>query len=51
MAKHVFKIGLNNEERAELKAVIKVAKQCNYEAKHTRRVTQIALEIWPTCTN
>ena len=46
MVKHVFKNGLNNEEKAELKAVIKVARQCNYEAKHTRRVTQIALEIF-----
>jgi len=46
MAKHAFKIGLNNEEKAELKAVLKVAKQCNYESKHTRHVTKIALEIF-----
>jgi exopolyphosphatase/guanosine-5'-triphosphate,3'-diphosphate pyrophosphatase len=46
MAKEVFSGGLNDEEKAELKAVLKVAKQCNYESKHTRHVTQLALEIF-----
>lgn len=46
MANHAFKIGLNNDEKVELKAVLKVAKQCNYESKHTHRVTQFALEIF-----
>ncbi|MDK2981788.1 MAG: hypothetical protein PWQ55_2135 [Chloroflexota bacterium] len=46
MAKYAFTNGLTNDEITELKSVLKVAKQCNYEAKHTRHVTRIALELF-----
>ena len=46
MTKKVFSRDLNNEEKSELKAVLKVAKQCNYESRHTRQVTQLALELF-----
>ena len=51
MAKQAFIRGLNNEEKTELKAVLKVAKQCNFDSKHTRHVTQIALEIFDDLTD
>lgn len=46
MTKKAFLRGLNEDEKMELKAVLKVAKQCNYEPKHTKQVTKIALEIF-----
>lgn len=38
--------GLTKQEKVELKAVLKAAKRCNYEPKHTRHVTRLALEIF-----
>ena len=38
--------GLDKQEKAELKAVLKTAEQCNYEPKHTKHVTRLALEIF-----
>jgi exopolyphosphatase/pppGpp-phosphohydrolase len=46
MTKNAFLRDLNDEEKLELKSVMKVAKRCNYEAKHTKRVTLFALEIF-----
>lgn len=43
--KTLFK-GFDSAQRNELKSVLKVAKQCNYEPRHTRLVTKIALEIF-----
>jgi exopolyphosphatase/guanosine-5'-triphosphate,3'-diphosphate pyrophosphatase len=38
--------GFDSVQKNELKSVMKVAKQCNYEAKHTKQVTKFALEIF-----
>jgi len=38
--------GFDSTQKTELKSVLKVAKQCHYEAKHTRQVTKLALEIF-----
>ena len=38
--------GLNNQEISILKSVYDVAKQCNYEARHTRHVTKLALTVF-----
>jgi exopolyphosphatase/pppGpp-phosphohydrolase len=38
--------GFSSAQKNELKSVLNVAKQCNYEPKHTRQVTKFALEIF-----
>jgi len=38
--------GLNDRQKNELRSVLKVAKRCNYEPKHTRHVTNLALTIF-----
>ncbi len=43
--KTLFK-DFDSAQRNELKSVLKVAKQCNYEPRHTKLVTKIALEIF-----
>jgi exopolyphosphatase/guanosine-5'-triphosphate,3'-diphosphate pyrophosphatase len=46
MPKKPISRGLNADEKVELKSVLKVAKQCKYEPKHTKHVTKLALEIF-----
>ncbi len=38
--------GLTNDEKASVKSALKVAKECNFESKHTIHVTRLALEIF-----
>jgi exopolyphosphatase/guanosine-5'-triphosphate,3'-diphosphate pyrophosphatase len=38
--------GLNEKQRSELESVLSVAKKCNYEPKHTKQVTRLALELF-----
>jgi len=38
--------GFDPAQKNELKSVLKVAKQCNYESRHTRQVTKFSLEIF-----
>jgi len=38
--------GFNEVQKIELRSVMKVAKQCNYDSKHTKQVTKFALEIF-----
>ena len=46
MNKKSMQRGLNKQEISGLKSVYEVAKQCNYEAKHTKHVTKLALMIY-----
>jgi exopolyphosphatase/guanosine-5'-triphosphate,3'-diphosphate pyrophosphatase len=46
MKKRTLLRGLSKEEKQELDSVFQVARQCNYETKHTRQVTHLALEIF-----
>jgi exopolyphosphatase/pppGpp-phosphohydrolase len=46
MKKKVLLRGLNDNQRDELKSVLKVAKRCHYESGHTHRVTRLALTIF-----
>jgi exopolyphosphatase/guanosine-5'-triphosphate,3'-diphosphate pyrophosphatase len=37
---------LNDQERTDLKFVLKLAKSCNFENRHTKHVTKLALKIF-----
>jgi len=37
---------LNKQEKADLKFVLKLAKSCNFENRHTKHVTKLALKIY-----
>lgn len=43
--------GLNDTQKSELKSVLAAAKQCNYEPKHTKQVTHLALELYDGLAN
>lgn len=43
--------GLNDTQKNELNAVLKLAKQSHFEPKHTKHVTHLALEIYEELDN
>ena len=37
---------LNDQEKKDLKLVLKFAKSCNFENRHTKHVTKLALKMF-----
>ena len=37
---------LNDQEKIDLKLVLKLAKSCNFDARHTKQVTKLALKLF-----
>ena len=46
-----MKTKTDNQRKSDLKFVYQLAKDCQYEAKHTRQVTRIALKIFDDLQN
>lgn len=46
MKKKTLLRGLDDKEKAELRSVLNVARHFNFEQKHTKHVTRLALEIF-----
>lgn len=38
--------GFSDQQKSQLQSALSLAKQCTYEAKHTKQVTRLALEIF-----